>query len=129
MENKDLKVGDLIKASETGNVYYVIAVRNSTVIRVSNITDRSVDTLRIPTRSIEPIPLSEGLLNRIGSIDHFGLGLSFKFKKACVCCFEDEFDFQSKNTKKRIKYLHELQHELWDEGININFKIKDIIDN
>lgn len=129
MQYKDLKVGDIIKSLEDGLAYYVIDLSNSTIMRIGSEPDALFDAWRCLLSDAEPIPLSEGLLNKIGSIDHFGLGLSFKFKKARVCSFDNKFEFQSKNTKKKIKYLHELQHELWDEGINIKFNVIGLIDN
>ena len=123
MNRKELKFGDRIYRPDCYDI-----VRE---IRTNGIIGEDSFLGVIPFKNLKPIPLTDKLLERLGfepifngdyhkQIDNFDLLLVDLVESYGIeitdCCLGNMI------CDKRINYLHQLQHELFDAGVE--FKIE-----
>lgn len=120
MEIKDLKIGDWIYS---GTYDKVTAIIGNDAEKVQIV--RQGQKFNIAVEDVKPIKLTSKLLEKIGfdPIDY-----TYYYKDAAIR--EDEYAWNLSINKgiqdyeKRIFYLHELQHELWDNDIEIKIELQ-----
>ena len=123
MDRKELKIGDMIYRPCCNDV--VREIRTNGIIGLDN--NRGI----IGFKDLKPIPLKDKLLERLGfehisngnyhkQIDNFYLLLIELVESYSIeitdCCLGNMI------CDKNIKYIHQLQHELYDAGVK--FKIE-----
>ena len=126
MDKRDLRIDDWV------NVEVNIQTHEMKPIRIKQILSRCIKTqylknLDPPFGILYPIELTESLIvkNKIaiceGCYGIWNIGTDITLEK-----HEDYWVVSVANDinvyEKKIKYLHQLQHELWDAGENINIE-------
>ena len=124
MDRRDLKFGDIIYRPDCYDI-----VRE---IRTNGIIGEDSFLGVIPFKNLKPIPLTDKWLERLGfepifsgnyhkQIDSFDLRLISLVKGYSIeitdCCLGDMI------CDKNIKYIHQLQHELYDAGVKFKLKL------
>ena len=119
MEIRDLKIGDWIYS---GTYDKVTAIIGNDAEKVQIV--RQGQKFNIAVEDVKPIKLTGELVKKIGFklIDD-----AYYYKDAAIR--KDEYAWNLSINKgiqdyeKRIFYLHELQHELYDNGIDIEINL------
>ena len=122
MDKRDLRIDDWV------NVEVNIQTHEMQPMQVKEILSHCIKTKYSlsqdpPFELLHPIEITEKLLDKISkSTDCYGvwyIGMHTAIKKEGrfwnLSIVNDENDYE-----KRIKYVHQLQHELWDAGIDVN---------
>ena len=127
MNIKDIKVGDWV------NVEVNIQTHEMQPMQVKEILSHCIKTKYSlsqdpPFEHLHPIELTESLIinNKIaiceGCYGIWNIGTDITMER-----YEDYWVISVANDtniyEKKIKYLHQLQHELWDAGIDLNLMI------
>ena len=127
MNIKDIKVGDWV------NVEVNIQTHEMQPMQVKEILSHCIKTKYSlsqdpPFEHLHPIELTESLIinNKIaiceGCYGIWNIGTDITMER-----YEDYWVISVANDtniyEKKIKYLHQLQHELWDAGENINIDL------
>ena len=120
MDIRELRIGDKVThldkivtiraIYETGHVEFLI-----------DYLDHPIE-FTINCKDIEPIPLTDKLLKKIGFTP---MGDSrFALTEAALHKYDAiNYMFVTRYTHKLIKYLHQLQHELYDAGIKLKIEL------
>ena len=125
MDKRDLRIDDWV------NVEVNIATNEMQPMQIKEILSNCIKTKSPmnqdpPFEHLHPIEITEELLNEISK--SYGIyGVSYINTKVSVCKDGSLWDAIVVNDinyyEKRIKYIHQLQHELWDAGENINIDL------
>ena len=124
MDKRDLRIDDWV------NVEVNIQTHEMQPMQVKEILSNCIKTKYSlsqdpPFELLHPIEITEKLLDKISkSTDCYGvwyIGMHTAIKKEGrfwnLSIVNDVNDYE-----KRIRYVHQLQHELWDAGENINIE-------
>ena len=124
MDIRELRVGDIIYRPDCNDT--VVEIRANGIIGLDH--NRGI----IPFESLEPISLTDELLEKIGFnsnnngeyINTIGT-VCLSIVKLSNCYYLMFIDYNMSNDllDKPIKYLHQLQHELWDAGIELKIEL------
>ena len=124
MDIRELRVGDIIYRPDCNDT--VVEIRANGIIGLDH--NRGI----IPFESLEPISLTDELLEKIGFnsnnngeyINTIGT-VCLSIVKLSNCYYGMFIDYNMSNDllDKPIKYLHQLQHELWDAGIELKIEL------
>ena len=125
MDIRELRIGDIIYRPCCNDT--VVEIRKNGIIGLER--NRGV----IPFKNLKPIPLTDKWLERLGfehisngnyhkQIDNFDLLLIELVESYSIeitdCCLGNIM------CNKNIKYLHQLQHELYDAGIEFKIELQ-----
>lgn len=132
MDIRDLKIGDKV-LSPDGEIITVIAMGRNVICYEEN--------EYYAVKHLDPIPLTDELLDKIGfkevgnspndGIDYELSDNLYNKTDICYCKIwhtlikENSYTFNihTGNSSKNILYVHQLQHELWDNNIKLDIKI------
>ena len=124
MDIRELRIEDRVYRPCCNDT--VVEIRKNGIIGLER--NRGV----IPFKDLKPIPLKDKLLERLGfepifssnyhkQIDSFDLRLISLVKGYSIeitdCCLGNMI------CDKNIKYIHQLQHELYDAGVKFKLKL------
>ena len=124
MNIKDIKVGDWV------NVEVNIRTHEMLPMQIKEILSHCIKTKYSlsqdpPFELLHPIEITEDFLNKISRYNRDGvwfINVDAAIKREGrfwnLSIVNDENDYE-----KRIKYVHQLQHELWDAGIDVNIEL------
>ena len=122
MDIRELRIGDKVKylakiftirmLCEDGYADLIIPYKSHSEIEYG-----------VDIKDIKPIPLSDELLKKIGFTP---MGDSrFALTDAALHKYDAiNYMFVTRYTHKLIKYLHQLQHELYDAGIELKIELQ-----
>ena len=118
-------IGDLVKYHD--KVYEIIDTIDTSYVLFEPITET------IPDYDVEPIPLTEGILEKNGwKEDDEIWGIDYTFGHLHIEFFSNGKEIEAMVSVtdgrdvcclKQIKHIHELQHILWALGIKDNLKV------
>lgn len=126
MDIRELRIED--RVSHNGDIGEVVEIK-TTHTRLLFKDDTSY---LYNVNELEPIPLTEELLKKIGFnsnnngeyINTIGtVCLSIVKLSKCYYLVFVDYDMGNDLLDKPIKYLHQLQHELWDAGIELKIEL------
>ena len=127
MDIRELRIED--RVSHNGDIGEVVEIK-TTHVRLMLKDDTSY---LYNVNELEPIPLTEELLEKIGFnsnnngeyINTIGT-VCLSIVKLSNCYYLMFIDYNMSNDllDKPIKYLHQLQHELWDVGIELKIELQ-----
>ena len=144
MDIREIRIGDIVTTNgkpmgtKEGDYYQVIEIDSKNKlddfvgsVTIESVSDKSFGQVCVWVDYLEPIPLTDKLLERLGfepifngnyhkHIDNFDL-LLIDLVTSYEIVIED-YDLGRMMGNKSIKYLHQLQHELYDTGVE--FKIE-----
>jgi len=151
MDIRSLRIGDIVTTngipacSKKGDWYKIIAIDGKDtftdkkgVEHIGNVSLESVEDEYAYiggawVNYLEPIPITDELLEKFGirfmlrnntsRIYMIGICSIQKIVNADYYTFTAEAGRMNIRTSKHIKYLHELQHEMFDLGIELEIKI------
>ena len=124
MNIKDIKVGDWV------NVEVNIRTHEMLPMQIKEILSHCIKTKYSlsqdpPFELLHPIEITEDFLNKISRYNRDGvwfINVDAAIKREGrfwnLSIVNDVNDYE-----KRIKYVHQLQHELWDAGIDVNIEL------
>ena len=124
MNIKDIKVGDWV------NVEVNIRTHEMLPMQIKEILSHCIKTKYSlsqdpPFELLHPIEITEDFLNKISRYNRDGvwfINVDAAIKREGrfwnLSIVNDVNDYE-----KRIRYVHQLQHELWDAGENINIDL------
>ena len=125
MNIRELRIED--RVSHNGDIGKVIEIKTTHV----GLMFKDGTSYLYNINELEPIPLTEELLEKIGFnsnnngeyINTIGT-VCLSIVKLSNCYFLMFIDYNMSNVlDKPIKYLHKLQHELWDVGIELKIEL------
>jgi hypothetical protein len=127
MDIRELRIED--RVSHNGDIGEVVEIKTTHV----GLMFKDDTSYLYNVNELEPIPLTDELLCKIGIIPYMRANLStyYTIKDFCqldyisnmgIYTFTAESGKQYIRTRKHINYLHQLQHELYDSGVE--FKIE-----
>jgi len=146
MNIKELRIGDIVttngipSGTKRGDYYKVLSVcieeeyeNHEGIVDLEDINDRLHYMGGAWIESIEPIPITDELLEKIGIKFMLRNNTSrvymIEFCSVQKIVNTDYYTFIAEagrkniRTSKHVKYLHELQHELFDAGIDFEIKL------
>ena len=124
MDKRDLRIDDWV------NVEVNIQTHEMQPMQVKEILSNCIKTKYSlsqdpPFEHLHPIEITEDFLNKISRYNRDGvwfINVDAAIKREGrfwnLSIVNDENDYE-----KRIRYVHQLQHELWDAGENINIDL------
>ena len=124
MDKRDLRIDDWV------NVEVNIQTHEMQPMQVKEILSNCIKTKYSLNQDpqfehLHPIEITEDFLNKISRYNRDGvwfINVDAAIKREGrfwnLSIVNDENDYE-----KRIKYVHQLQHELWDAGIDLNLMI------
>ena len=124
MDKRDLRIDDWV------NVEVNIQTHEMQLMQVKEILSHCIKTKYSlsqdpPFELLHPIEITEDFLNKISRYNRDGvwfINVDAAIKREGrfwnLSIVNDVNDYE-----KKIKYLHQLQHELWDAGENINIEL------
>ena len=120
MDIRELRIGD--KVTHLGRIVTIRAIYETGHVEflMRNGTNGPLFELTINVKDINPIPLTDELLKKIGFECHYTVPI-YEYGNCMYDLMFNSFHYLSCD-KNNIKYLHQLQHELYDAGIE--FKIE-----
>ena len=131
MDIQELRIGD--KVTYCNRIVDIRAIHDVGLVEFSDNINGINNDYSVQAQFINPIPLTDGLLCSIGIFPYFRANTEtcYSIKDYCLLDYISNMGFYKftaesgkKNIRirKNIKYLHQLQHELYDAGIE--FKIE-----
>lgn len=122
MKPNELMVGDWVQNTFMGNKVpcKVVGISTDITIEYQNRT-RKYEALK----EVEPIPLTAEILEKNGfdvMVCNDGVKL-FAYESVCIKEYKGLFTFKISDCRKRINYVHELQHALKLCGIDIDIEL------
>ena len=149
MDIRSLKIGDIVTTngipacSKRGDWYKIVAIDgkdtftdNKGVEHIGNVSIESVEDKSAYiggawANYLEPIPITDELLEKLGFkyTRPNGWWINNKCYNIGILKYEKYYHFSYEGTildipiSKSIKYLHELKHEMFDAGIELEIKI------
>jgi len=133
MDTRDLRIGDF--------VYYEdrkCKIREISRSQVAICMGKLYRFGYLDISDIQPIPLTDELLEKIGFKNKIRASHSLGYRFVSDTCYaliwhikeSDAYLIRTLNNEsvmigeKRISYLHQLQHELYDAGIDIKIELE-----
>jgi len=147
MDIRELRVGDIVTTNgkpmgtEEGNYYRVIEIdsknnlENELIgsVTIESVNDKDFGYVGAWVDYLKPIPLTDELLKKIGAQEinieghHF---ISIGCENNGVLLHHSRYayalttEYYRIAVRKPIKYLHQLQHELYDAGIEFKIELQ-----
>ena len=121
MDIRELRIGD--KVTYVGRIVTIRAIYETGHVEFLMKDKDRVIEFTINCKDVEPIPLTDKLLKKIGFTP---MGDS-RFALTDVALHKYDainYMFVTRYTHKLIKYLHQLQHELYDADIELKIEDK-----
>ena len=127
MDIRELRIGD--KVTYLGKVVTIRAIYNSGNVEFkSNDNDGRIVYISVPVENVQPIVLTDEIIKKIGFLNisnmwyHLDeLVLLRRLKHNYQIYITDCGSHYEIN--KIIKYLHQLQHEIWEAGIELKIEL------
>ena len=124
MNIKDIKVGDWVNVEVNIRTHEMLPMQIKEIL--SNCIKTKYSLNQDPQfEHLHPIEITEDFLNKISRYNRDGvwfINVDTAIKREGrfwnISIVNDVNDYE-----KRIRYVHQLQHELWDAGENINIDL------
>ena len=124
MDIRELRIDD--RVSHNGDIGKVIEIKTTHV----GLMFKDGTSYLYNVNELEPIPLTDELLEKIGFTQvskYLGDGIDYRFSNDNECRIwhtllnnsSYEYNIHTNESSKNIKYLHQLQHELFDAGVQL----------
>ena len=121
MDIQELRIGD--KVEYLGKIVTIRAIYNSGNVEFkSNDNDGRIVYISVPVENVQPIVLTDEIIKKIG-FAHIG-DSRFALTDAALLKYDAiNYMFVTRYTHKLIKYIHQLQHEIWEAGIELKIEL------
>ena len=115
MDIRELRIED--RVSHNGDIGEVVEIK-TTHARLLFKDDTSY---LYNVNELEPIPLTDELLKKIGFECHYTVPI-YEYGNCMYDLMFNSFHYLSCD-KNNIKYLHQLQHEIWETDIELKIEL------
>lgn len=116
MDIRELRIED--RVSHNGDIGKVIEIKTTHV----RLMFKDGTSYLYNVNELEPIPITDKLIKKIGFTP---MGDSrFALTDAALLKYDAiNYMFVTRYTHKLIKYIHQLQHEIWEAGIELKIEL------